>query len=69
MRTYTTKQGDTYDIIALRMYPKLGAEKLTDILIDANPKHVRTVIFSGGVELNIPDIEIPEITNLPAWKR
>ncbi|MBR1658157.1 MAG: tail protein X [Synergistaceae bacterium] len=69
MRTYTTKQGDTWDLIALRMYPSIGAEKLTDILIAANPKHVHTVIFSGGVELNIPDVEIPAITNLPAWKR
>ena len=69
MRIYITKQGDTLDVIALRMYPKLGAEKLTDILIDANPKHVHTVIFFGGIELNIPDIEIPAITNLPAWKK
>ncbi len=69
MRTYTTRQGDTYDLIALRMYPNVGAEKLTDVLIDANPKHVRTVIFSGGIEINIPDIDIPTITSLPAWKR
>ena len=69
MRTYRTQQGDTWDLIALRMYPKLGGEKLTDILIDANPKHIHTVIFSAGAELNIPDVEIPVITNLPAWKR
>lgn len=69
MRTYTTKQGDTFDLIALRMYPDLGAEKLTDILIEANPGHVHTVIFSGGIELNIPDVNIPAVTNLPAWKR
>ncbi len=69
MRKYTTKQGDTFDLIALRMYPDLGAEKLMDILIDANPQHVHTVIFSGGVELNIPDVDVPAVTNLPAWKR
>ncbi len=28
-----------------------------------------TVIFSGGVELNIPDVDIPAVTSLPAWKR
>ncbi len=69
MRKYTTKQGDTFDLIALRMYPDLGAEKLMDILIDANPQHVHTVIFSGGVDLNIPDVDVPAVTNLPAWKR
>ena len=69
MRIYRTQQGDTFDLIALRMYPNLGAEKLTDILIEANPGHVQTVIFSGGVELNIPDVDIPAVTSLPAWKR
>ena len=69
MRKYTTKQGDTFDLIALRMYPNLGGEKLTDFLIEANPKYVHTVIFSGGIELNIPDIDIPVISSLPAWKR
>ena len=51
------------------MYPKLGAEKLTDILLEANPEHMQTVIFSGNIELNIPDISVPVISNLPAWKR
>ncbi len=51
------------------MYPKIGGEKLTDILIDANPAHIYTVIFSAGAVLNIPDVEVPAITNLPAWKR
>ena len=69
MRTYRTQQGDTWDVIALRMYPQTGAEKLTDILIDANPEHVHTAIFPANIELNIPDVEVPVITNLPAWKR
>ena len=69
MRTYRTQQGDTWDLIALRMYPNLGGEKLTDILLDANPKYIQTVIFSANVILNIPDVEVPIIQNLPAWKR
>lgn len=69
MKTYRTQQGDTWDIIALRMYPNIGAEKLTDILIDANPGHVQTVIFSAGVVLNIPEVSAPIVLNLPAWKR
>lgn len=66
---YRTQQGDTWDLIALRMYPKIGGEKLTDILIEANPKYVHTVIFSANVILNIPDVNVPVISNLPAWKR
>lgn len=69
MSTYRTQQGDTWDIIALRMYPDLGAEKLTDILLDANPEHIHTVIFSANVTLNIPEVNVPVIENLPAWKR
>ena len=52
-----------------RIFSSIGAEKLTDILIEANPAHVHTVIFSANIELNIPDVEVPVITSLPAWKR
>ncbi len=69
MRTYRTQQGDTWDLIALRMYPNLGGEKLTDILLDANPAHIKTVIFPANVILNVPDVDTPIIENLPAWKR
>ena len=51
------------------MYPKIGAEKLTDILLDANPEHLYTIIFPVNVTLNIPEVEVPVISNLPAWKR
>ena len=69
MRTYITVQGDTWDLIALRMYPKIGAEKLMDILLEANPDYMHTVIFPANVALNIPDVDVPIISSLPAWKR
>ena len=69
MRKYRTIQGDTWDLIAFRMYPKTGGEKLMDVLLEANPEHINTVIFSANVILNIPTVNIPVITNLPAWKR
>ena len=69
MRTYRTEQGDTWDLIALRMYPKIGAEKLMDILLDYNPEYIHTVIFPANVILNIPDVDVPVISSLPAWKR
>ena len=69
MITYTTKQGDTWDLIALKMYPTIGGEKLMDVLLEHNPAHIHTVVFSANVILNIPDVEVPVVSSLPAWKR
>ena len=69
MTTYRTKQGDTWDLIALKVYPKIGSEKLMDVLLEHNPDHIHTVIFPANVVLNIPDVDIPVVSNLPAWKR
>ena len=69
MRTYRTEQGDTWDLIALRMYPNIGAEKLMDVLLEVNSEHIHTVIFPANVILNIPEVSVPVISSLPAWKR
>ena len=69
MRKYKTIQGDTWDLIALRVYPKIGGEKLLDILLEYNPEYIDTVIFPANVILSIPSADIPVITTLPAWKR
>ncbi|MBQ7732559.1 MAG: tail protein X [Synergistaceae bacterium] len=69
MKTYRTVQGDTWDLIAFKLWPKIGGEKLTDILIEANPEHVHTVVFSANIMINIPDADVPVVVNLPAWKR
>ena len=69
MSVYRTVQGDTWDIIALRMYPKLGGEKLMDRLLEANSEHRDTVSFAADVLLQIPDVEIPVVSSLPPWKR
>jgi phage tail protein X len=69
MKRYRTAQGDTWDIVALKMYPGLGGEKLMHTLIEANPEHRETVVFSANITLNIPDVDIPVVSNLPPWKR
>jgi phage tail protein X len=69
MRRYRTAQGDTWDIVALKMYPDLGGEKLMHTLIEANPEHRETVIFSANAALDIPDAAIPVVSLLPPWKR
>ena len=69
MRKYTTIQGDTWDGIAFRVYEGKGGEKLTTILIEANPTHINTVIFPAGIPLVIPEVYYPASKSLPPWVR
>ncbi len=64
--TYITVQGDTWDLISLKVY---GSEKYMTELIEANPKHRETVFFSANVKLKVPEIETPVPEELPPWKR
>lgn len=67
MATVTTRQGDTWDILAWRVY---GNELFMDVLIKANFKHRKTAIFSAGVVLEAPDIDTTSAEynrNLPSW--
>ena len=68
MRMYRTAQGDTWDLVALRMYPDLGGEKLMHALLQQNPAHRETVIFEANVVLQIPDVDVPVVSTLPPWK-
>ena len=69
MKTYTTVQGDMWDAVARKVYPTTGGERLMTMLIDANPAHRETVIFSGGVVLSVPEVVAPKAGSLPPWKR
>jgi phage tail protein X len=63
---YTTIQGDTWDIISKKFY---NTENLVNVLLRANPAYISTVIFSSGVDLIIPEIDIEEeLNNLPPWR-
>ncbi len=64
---YKTIQGDTWDIISKKYY---SSENHIDILMQANSKHIDTVIFSAGIELTIPDLpeETKKADNLPSWR-
>ena len=65
MGTYTTIQGDVWDLIAYKLY---GDEKYMKNLIEANWKYIDTVIFSSGTVLNVPDIPEEEIDGVPFWR-
>ncbi len=69
MTEYVTKQGDTWDAIAKRLY---GDERFLDVLIRANINHRKTVVFSYGKRLVVPEINTQSAAyelNLPLWKR
>ena len=69
MSTYTTKQGDKWDAIALTLY---GTTSIIDKLMMANTQYIGTYIFPAGIKLEIPEIDLNSATsyaNLPPWKQ
>lgn len=65
-RTYTTISGDVWDMIAKE---QLGGERYTSLLMQANPEHLNTVVFSAGVSLVLPEVTTPIPESLPPWRR
>lgn len=65
-KTYTTKQGDTWDGIALQ---QMGSEKYMNQLIEANSQNNQWVVFPAGVVLVVPEVTMATATTLPPWKR
>lgn len=65
MLNYTTKSGDTWDLIALKVY---GSELKADWLMQNNLEHIRTVRFDSGVVLSTPDLPEEKSGDLPPWK-
>lgn len=65
--TYTTRSGDTWDLIA---YEQLGSCRYVNLLIEANQGYIDTAIFSAGTILTLPEItEETKTENLPPWRR
>lgn len=61
------KSGETWDIIAFDLWAE---ECLMHRLIAANPELAGTVVFVGGEEINIPDIDPEEeAASLPPWRK
>lgn len=62
---YTTKSGDTWDVIAKQVY---GSEYHADILMAANPQQINTFLFEAGVVLATPVLKEERDGLLPPWK-
>lgn len=64
MRNYTTIQGDTWDMIAKKVYDD---ESYTSLLMEANPQLLDYFVFPDGIVITVP--EKPEETDdMPEWR-
>ena len=62
---YTTKSGDTWDLIALNVY---GSELKADWLMQNNPRYIHIVRFDSGTVLSTPALPAEKSGDLPPWK-
>ena len=62
---YTTISGDTWDVIAKKVY---GSEYHAQTLMEANRHLLTTFFFSAGVVLNTPTPKERRSKSLPPWK-
>lgn len=66
-KEYTTREGDTFDALALEMY---GAETLAHYIIEFNPDYADVLIFEANVAIRLPIVEDAELPDtLPPWRR
>lgn len=68
MTTYTTVQGDMWDSIAHKL---TGTSDVTAQLIEANLDKSSIMIFSAGIELQVPDFNNYDVDEefYPPWKK
>jgi len=65
MEQYTTVQGDTWDIIAKKVY---GNEKYAGYLMENNRLLLEYMIFPGGITLDIPELTEETDPDLTIWR-
>lgn len=64
--TYTTTQGDMWDLIAKRLY---NDEASLNVLLEANQQYADIVVFPAGIVLEVPEYTTPVTSMLPPWRR
>ncbi len=65
-KTYTTIQGDMWDMISYRVY---GDEGYVKILLEANQEYRNIAVFSAGIPLTCPDVDVQTTLMMPPWRR
>lgn len=64
---YETKQGDTFDALALQFY---GDEFMSSKIIEFNPDYCDVLVFEPYVNLRIPEYEVDNTDQtLAPWYR
>lgn len=66
MQTYTTIQGDCWDMIAKKVY---GNEKYASYLMENNLPLIDTFMFKSGVVINTPELKEEVKETLPDWRK
>ena len=66
MEEYRTIQGDTWDMIAKKVY---GAERHLDYLMASNFELLDYFIFPAGIVVKVPELPAEISEDLPAWRR
>lgn len=64
-KTYTTIQGDTWDLISYKLF---GSEKYMKNLIEANWPLLEVLVFSSGTVINVPEIPEEADEDAPIWR-
>lgn len=66
MEEYRTIQGDTWDMIAKKVY---GAERHLDYLMANNFDLLDYFVFPAGVVIKVPELPAEVSGDLPSWRR
>ena len=66
MEEYRTIQGDTWDMIAKKVY---GAERHLDYLMASNFELLDSFIFPAGIVVKVPELPAEISEDLPSWRR
>ena len=68
VKVYKTVSGDTWDLIAYKVY---GSEGYYHDLIRSNLALIDIAVFDANITITIPEIaeESDNDTSLPPWKR
>ena len=64
--TYTTIQGDTWDLISFRLF---GSEKYMKNLIEANWPLLETLVYSSGTVITVPELPEESDEDAPFWRQ
>ena len=65
MGTYTTIQGDTWDMIAYRLF---GNEAYMEEMMMEDLPYIDTLVFSSGTVLSVPELQEGQDEGVPFWR-